>query len=81
VNAGVDARYVSSRYGDTANTVSDGAYTLFGAFVTWQLMNNSSVTARVTNLTDEIYANSVQGTNMFYLGAPRAFEVSWRMAF
>jgi len=76
LQGGVDARYVSSRYGNTANTVSDPAYTLYGMFASYRLYKDTSVTARVRNLTDKVYAASVTGTPMFYLGAPRTYEVA-----
>ncbi len=76
--AGIDARYVSSRYGNTANTVSDPAYTLYGAFASYRFQKNSSLTARIRNLTDEVYAASVTGSPMFYLGAPRSFEIAYQ---
>lgn len=79
--AGVDARYVSSRYGNNANTISDSAYTLYGAFASYRLQKNSSLTARVRNLTDEVYAASVTGTPMFYLGAPRTYELALQTSF
>lgn len=78
---GIDTRYVASRYGNTANTVSDSAYTLYGAFASYRFHKNSSLTARVRNLTDKVYAASVTGAPMFYLGAPRTFEVSLQSGF
>ncbi|MDP2154676.1 MAG: TonB-dependent receptor [Sulfuricella sp.] len=79
--AGVDARYVSSRYGNTANTVSDSAYTLYGAFASYRFQKNTSLSARIRNLTDEVYAASVTGTPMFYLGAPRTYELALQTSF
>jgi len=81
LQAGVDARYVSSRYGDTANTFGDSAYTLYGAFATYKFPKYGSLTARVRNLTDEVYAASVTGSPMFYLGAPRSYELAWQAEF
>lgn len=81
LQAGIDARYVSSRYGDTANTISDSAYTLYGAFASYRLQKNTSLTARVRNLADEIYAASVTGAPMFYLGAPRTYELALQTNF
>ncbi len=78
---GIDARYVASRYGNTANTVSDPAYTLYGAFAAYRFQKNSSLTARVRNLADKVYAASVTGTPMFYLGAPRTLEVALQTGF
>jgi iron complex outermembrane receptor protein len=79
--AGVDARYVSSRFGDTANTFGDAAYTLFGAFAAYKLPKQGTLTVRVRNLTDKVYAAAVTGAPMFYLGAPRTFEVAWQTHF
>jgi len=81
LQAGVDARYVSARFGDTANTFGDAAYTLFGAFASYQLPKQGTLTARVRNLTDKVYAASITSTPMFYLGAPRTFEVAWQTSF
>lgn len=81
LQAGVDARYVSSRYGDTANTFGDSAYTLYGAFVAYKIPKYGTLTARVRNLTDEVYAASVTGSPMFYLGAPRSYELAWQAEF
>ncbi|CAN1490789.1 CirA Outer membrane receptor proteins, mostly Fe transport [Methylophilaceae bacterium] len=81
LQAGVDARYVSARFGDTANTFGDSAYTLFGAFASYQLPKYGTLTARVRNLTDEVYAASVTSTPMFYLGAPRTYEIGWQSTF
>jgi iron complex outermembrane receptor protein len=38
------------------------------------------VTARVRNLTDKVYAANASPT-MFYLGAPRTFELSLQARF
>lgn len=76
LQGGIDARYVSSRQGNTANTVSDPAYTLFGAFAAYRIQKDTSLTARVRNLSDKVYAASLTGAPMFYLGAPRTFEVA-----
>lgn len=81
LQAGIDTRYVASRYGNTANTVSDSAYALYGAFASYRLQKDTSLTARVRNLTDKVYAAVVTGTPMFYLGAPRSFEVSLQSNF
>lgn len=78
---GADLRHVSSRYADTGNTVSDGAYNLFGAFVSYRLNRTTKITARGKNLSDEIYAENLSGTNMAYLGAPRTFDISIQTGF
>ena len=38
-----------------------------------------TVVARGRNLTDTVYARSITGTPMFFLGAPRTVEVSLRV--
>ncbi len=78
---GGDIRHVSSRYADSANTVSDGAYNLLGAFVSYRLDRSTRIVARGKNLTDKIYAENLSGTNMAYLGAPRTFDISIQTAF
>lgn len=77
---GVDARYVSRRYADAANTISDKAYTLLGASLNYRLNKHAAVSARVNNLTDRAYAASAS-TGQFYLGAPRSAEVALRLDF
>lgn len=74
-NAGVDARAVSSVFGNTANTVKAPGYALFGASLSVK-MRNTIMTARIRNLTDKIYADNISSTPMFYLGAPRSLEIA-----
>lgn len=80
VQVGVDVRYVSQRYGNTANTVWDPVYTLLGASLSYQISKQAQLTLRAKNLTDQVYAASV-GTGSFYLGAPRSFDVTLNTAF
>ena len=79
--ATVDLRSVSARYANTANTLSAPGFTLLGASVEHRLANGATLVGRVRNLTDRIYAAAVTGTPMFFLGAPRTFELSLRLAF
>jgi iron complex outermembrane receptor protein len=78
---GGDARYVGGRYGNNANTVSDGDYTLFGGFLAWRGIRSTTITGRVRNLTDEVYAANITGTPMFWLGMPRTFEIAVQTTF
>lgn len=80
LQVGLDARYVSKRFGNTANTVWDPAYTLLGASVRYQFTPQTRLTFRAKNLTDKVYAASV-GTGSFYLGAPRSFDLTLQHAF
>lgn len=78
---GADARYVSSVYANTANTMWVPSYTLYGLFLRHDLNANTELTARVRNLTDETYARFIHQTNtQYYLGEPRSLEmaVQWR---
>ncbi|NBA98369.1 TonB-dependent siderophore receptor [Pseudomonas sp. R5(2019)] len=72
---GMDARYVASVYANNANTLKAPAYTLYGAFARFRLDAHTAITARVRNLTDEVYAKQAYGT-LYYQGAPRTFEVA-----
>jgi iron complex outermembrane receptor protein len=72
---GMDARYVASVYADNANTLKAPSYTLYGAFARYRVDTNTALTLRVRNLTDEIYAKQAYGT-LYYMGAPRTFEVA-----
>jgi len=80
LQVGMDARYVSRRYADAANTISDKAYTLLGASLNYRLNKQVSLSARLNNLTDKIYAANVS-TGQFYLGAPRSAEVAVQVDF
>lgn len=71
----MDVRYVDSVYADNANTLEAPSYTLYGAFVRYQLDPHTSLTARARNLTDEVYARQAYGTQ-YYMGAPRTFDVA-----
>ncbi|MCQ9426722.1 TonB-dependent receptor [Pseudomonas sp. LJDD11] len=77
---GADSRYVASVYADNANTLKAPAYTLFGAFVRYRLDRQTSVTARLRNLTDEVYAKQAY-SSQYYMGAPRTFDVTLDVRF
>lgn len=81
LDLGADGRWVSSRFGNTANTIGDGAYALYSAFATVRVGARTVVTGRVRNITDAVYAASVTGTPMFFLGAPRSADVTLRVSF
>lgn len=73
--AGVDARYVASVFADNANSLKAPGYTLYGAFARYRVDQHSTLTARVRNLTDEVYARQAYGS-LYYMGAPRSFELA-----
>ena len=74
---GVDARYVSAVYANTANTMWVPSYTVYGLFVSHDLDKHTRLSARVRNLTDEVYARFIHQSNtQYYLGEPRSLEVA-----
>jgi len=79
-SAGVDVRYVDSVYADNANTLQAPAYALLGTFARYRLDEHTALTARVRNLTDELYAKQAYG-GQYYMGAPRTFEVAMDVRF
>lgn len=79
---GMGARYVSFVYADNANTMWVPSYTLFDAFVKYKLRKNVELTARLRNLTDEVYARFIHQRNtQYYLGEPRNLEVALQARF
>jgi len=78
---GSDLRHVSARYANSANTLSGDAYTLLGAYASYQLDRRTRIVLRGKNLTDKIYAESFSGTNMVYLGRPRTVDLSIQTSF
>lgn len=89
---GGSVQYVDDRFGDNANQVVLGSYTLLDLFATWSA-SKFTVTARVNNVTDEIY---VPWSDVFYLqqndpgflyanqillASPRMFELGVEFAF
>ncbi|KCV33048.1 TonB-dependent siderophore receptor [Bordetella bronchiseptica MBORD678] len=79
--ASLAARHVGKTYADAANTVWAPAYTVFDAALSHRIDRHFSVTARVRNLTDKVYAASVTGAPMYYLGAPRSVELALQARF
>ncbi|WP_296262438.1 MULTISPECIES: TonB-dependent receptor [unclassified Pseudomonas] len=79
--AGLDARYVASVYADNANTQTVPSYTLYGSFLTFKVTRQTSITGRVGNLTDEVYARFAHVSPAYYLGEPRTFELAVQTRF
>jgi iron complex outermembrane receptor protein len=80
-SAGANLRYVSSVYANAANTTSAPSYTLLGVSLAYRVSRNLTLTARVDNLTDKVYAANVTGTPMYFLGAPRIAELALSVRF
>ena len=79
--AGLDARAVSSREANTANTVSSAGYAVFGAHVKWQWDARTSVTLRGRNLGDREYVAYAISPTMVYMGEPVSWELAVRREF
>ncbi|MGE7991015.1 TonB-dependent receptor [Pseudomonas sp. NPDC089554] len=78
---GADARYVSAAYANTANTAWVPSYTVYGLSMTHDLDQHVQLSARLRNLTDEVYARFIHQSNVqYYVGEPRSLEVAvqWR---
>lgn len=76
-----DVRSVTSRFANTANTMTAPGFTVLGLAASYDVRKGAVVTARIRNLTDRIYAAAVTGTPMFFLGAPRTLDVTLRLRF
>ena len=80
VGAGVNR--TGHAFSDNANTIRMNAYTTANAYATWTL-SKGEVTFRVRNLTDRFYAywSGANANSQVMIGAPRSFEVGYRVAF
>ena len=78
---GVDARYVASVFADNANTLTVPSYTLYGSFLTYKVDSHTSVTGRIRNLTNQVYAEYAHVSPAYYLGTPRTFELAVQTRF
>ena len=70
--ASAAARYVGKTYADAANTTWAPAYMVFDAAVSHRIDRNLTVTARVRNLTDKVYAANVSSAPACSTWARRA---------
>lgn len=80
IGAGVNR--TGHAFADNANTVRMNAYTTANAYATWTLPKGE-LTFRVRNLTDRLYAywSGANSNNQVMVGAPRSFEIGYRVAF
>ena len=80
LQATAGVRRVGRIYGDAANTRWWPDYTLLDLGLAWQLSPTATLTGRVRNATDRIYAAEARSA-LVYLGAPRTFDVTLQVAF
>ena len=76
-NAGV--RHVGKVFANAANTQWQTAYTLLDLGLSWKINKASTLTGRIRNATDRVYAANLG--NQAYLGAPRTADVTLHVAF
>jgi iron complex outermembrane recepter protein len=77
-NAGV--QFVGRTYADNANTVAMPAYNVVNAGVQWKPDPNTTVSFRVYNLFDTVYATSGT-TTQWVLGMPRTAQLALNVKF
>ncbi|MGC2082914.1 MAG: TonB-dependent siderophore receptor [Bradyrhizobium sp.] len=78
-NAGI--QIVGKTFADNANTVAMPAYNVVNAGVQWKPDPNTTVSFRVYNLFDTIYATSSNGPTQWLLGMPRTAQLAMNMKF
>ncbi|WP_336947174.1 TonB-dependent receptor [Asaia sp. HN010] len=83
VDLGAGMRYVSSRKGDFANTLSLKDYALVNVFAGWHLRKGFTLYGRIDNLANKRF---VQWADTSYpsevlIGAPRSFSISMQAGF
>ena len=78
VNGGV--QIVGKTFADNANTLAHPAYNVVNTGVQWKPDANTTLSLRVYNLFDKIYATS-GGTTQWILGMPRTAELALNVRF
>jgi len=80
VHASAGLRHVGKTYADAANTMYWPSYTLLDLGLSWKINKTASLTGRLRNVTDRIYAAEGR-PGQAYLGAPRTADVTLHVAF
>ncbi|WP_422843840.1 TonB-dependent receptor [Acidovorax sp. M2(2025)] len=80
VTASAGTRYVGKVYADAANTLHRPGYTLLDLGLAWKATRSATLTGRIRNATDRLYAADAR-SGQLYLGAPRTLDVTLQMAF
>ena len=77
------ARYVGDRYGDNANLMIIPEFAVFDTQMTWHVHPKAALTARVKNLTDEVYSEWGRGGSapMLLVREPRMFQMELKLDF
>ncbi|NNM71792.1 TonB-dependent receptor [Enterovirga sp. DB1703] len=78
--ARVGVQHVGPTFADFANTVKRPSYTILNASLDHRITDNSKLSIRGYNLTDEIYP--ITGSaNTWFLGPPRTVEAAYTITF
>ena len=80
LHASAGLRHVGKTYADAANTIYWPSYTLLDLGLSWKISKTASLTGRLRNATDRIYAAEGR-PGQAYLGAPRTADVTLHVAF
>ena len=78
--ASAGLRHVGKAYADAANTLHWPAYTLLDLGLSWKVGKAATLSGRLRNATDRIYAAEARPGQAF-LGAPRMADVTLHVAF
>lgn len=79
LQASAGVRHVGKVYANAANTQWQAAYTLLDLGLAWKINRTSTLTGRIRNATDRVYAANLG--SQAYLGAPRTADVALHVAF
>ena len=79
LQASAGVRHVGKLYANAANTQWQTAYTLLDLGLAWKVNKTSTLTGRIRNATDRLYAANLG--SQAYLGAPRTADVTLHVAF
>lgn len=79
LQASAGVRHVGKVYANAANTQWQSAYTLLDLGLAWKINRTSTLTGRIRNATDRVYAANLG--SQAYLGAPRTADVALHVAF
>ena len=79
LQASAGVRHVGKVYANAANTQWQAAYMLLDLGLAWKINKTSTLTGRIRNATDRVYAANL--SSQAYLGAPRTADVTLHVAF
>ena len=74
-------RYVGSAYSDNANLFRIPGYAVIDGSVSYALTDQLSLSARIYNLLDKVYATNAYNDEQWILGRPRSVDMSAAVRF